>query len=263
MPSRSPAHAAPRSSRRPVQVLAVVVLAVLVVGGAVTAGLLVSDNSHATAAAHRAQGRDHHPISTRSTTTTTVPPPTTTQPTVVVPGVMSIRVGPVTSPPLPEPGPGFVPGHVTAVGDSVMIDYQDPLEQDVPGITVDAAVGRQWSDGEAILQQAKAAGTLGAVVVVGLGTNGPITDSQFNDMMSILSGASRVVFVTVHVDQPWQDQNNQVLRNGVARNPRTAVLVDWTSLADQYPSWVYSDETHLPIDGTGAQVLAATIAGSV
>ncbi|HLN16795.1 MAG TPA: hypothetical protein VK277_08610 [Acidimicrobiales bacterium] len=245
--------------------LAVVVLTALVVGGAVTAGVLVSGNGHATAAGHRPPSKQpaRVPRSARSTTTTTAPPPSTTQPTVVVPGVMSIRLGPTTSPPLPQPGPGFVPGHVTAVGDSVMIDYQDPLEQDIPGITVEAAVGRQWSDGEAILQQAKAAGSLGAVVVVGLGTNGPITESDFNDMMSILSGASRVVFVTVHVDQPWQDQVNQVLTSGVARYPHTAVLVDWTSLADQYPSWVYSDETHLPIDGTGAQVLAATIAGSI
>ncbi len=141
-----------------------------------------------------------------------------------------------------------------------MLDYQTPLETDVPGINVQAAVSRQWSDGEAILQELKTAGQLGAVVIVGLGTNGPITTTDFDNMMAILSGASRVVFVTVHVDRPWQDPNNGVLAAGVRRYPNT-VLADWNTLADQNPTWIYSDGTHLPIDGAGAQALAALVAG--
>jgi hypothetical protein len=143
-----------------------------------------------------------------------------------------------------------------------MIDYQQPLTQDIPGITVDAAVSRQWDTGVATLSQLKAAGQLPAVVVVGLGTNGPITADQFNQMMSVLSGASRVVFVTTHVDQPWQDPNNQVLQSGAAQY-HNVVLADWAALADQNPGWLYSDGTHLPVNGTGAQALAALIASKV
>ncbi len=186
-----------------------------------------------------------------ATTATTAAPTTTSS----APG----GPGPVTSPPLPKPGPGFVADHVTAIGDSVMIDYQDPLEHDIPGITVDAAVSRQWSTGEAVLQQDKAAGQLGAVVIVGLGTNGPITAADFDAMMTVLSGASRVVFVTTHVDRPWQDQVNQVLEQGATRYPNV-VIADWASLADQNPGWLYSDQTHLPIDGPGADALAALVA---
>ena len=88
---------------------------------------------------------------------------------------------------LPGPaGPGFIAGQVTAVGDSVMLDYQDPLKAAIPGIAVDAAVSRQWADGEAILQSLKAEGQLGATVIVGLGTNGPITATDFDTMMAIL-----------------------------------------------------------------------------
>jgi hypothetical protein len=53
------------------------------------------------------------------------------------------------------------------------------------------------------LNSMKATGQLGARVIVGLGTNGPISDADFDTMMSVLSGASRVVFVNVHVDRPW------------------------------------------------------------
>jgi hypothetical protein len=164
--------------------------------------------------------------------------------------------------PLPQAAPGFVAGRVTAVGDSVMLDYQDPLEADIPGASVDAAVSRQWADGEAILQQLKATGQLGAEVIVGLGTNGPITSSDFDSMMSILNGASRVVFINVHVDQPWQDPNNAVLTAGAARYPHVYVA-DWASLAAQNPQWFGADGTHLAIDGTGADALAQLVASTL
>ena len=165
-------------------------------------------------------------------------------------------------PPLASAGAGFVAGHVTAVGDSVMLDYQTDLQQDVPGVDVQAAVSRQWSAGEEVLQQLRAEGQLGSVVVVALGTNGPITDADFDAMMSILAGASRVVFVNIVVDKPWQDPNDQVLSSGVARYPNT-VLANWYALESQNPDWVYSDGTHLPIGGPGAQALAALIASEV
>jgi hypothetical protein len=165
-----------------------------------------------------------------------------------------------SSVPLPQPaGPGFVPGKVTAVGDSVMIDYQDPLRFVIPGISVDAAVSRQWSDGETILQGMKSAGELGADVIVGLGTNGPITDTSFDSMMAILGGASRVVFVNLHVDQPWQDPNNAVLARGAARY-HNVVVANWYTLATHNPQWFGSDSTHLAIDGPGADAVALLVA---
>lgn len=170
--------------------------------------------------------------------------------------------GPITSPPLPAPGAGFNEGQVTAVGDSVMIDYEALLQQDIPGINVQAVVGEQWGTGETELQQLKSEGQLGAVVVVGLSTNGPISSTDFTNMMGILSGASRVVFVNVHVDRPWQDPNNAVLAAGVAQYHNT-VLADWNGLVDQNPGWLYSDDTHLPIDGPGATALANLVASKV
>ncbi|MGH9018934.1 MAG: SGNH/GDSL hydrolase family protein [Acidimicrobiales bacterium] len=151
-----------------------------------------------------------------------------------------------------------VTGHVVAVGDSVMLDDQGNLESDIPGITVDAAVSRQWSDGETLVGQLKAGGGLGSVVVIALGTNGPITAGDFTAMMALLAGVPRVVFVTVHVDRPWQDPNNEVITAGASQYPNV-VVADWATLAAGNPGWFYSDGTHLPIGGTGAQMLAALI----
>jgi hypothetical protein len=140
-----------------------------------------------------------------------------------------------------------------------MLDYASDLTADIPGVDVEAAVSRQWSAGQALLQQLRAEGRLGSVVVVALGTNGPITDADFDSMMSTLSGVSRVVFVNIVVDRPWQDPNNQVLASGVSRYSN-AVIADWHSLESQHPDWVYTDGTHLPIGGAGAQALAALVA---
>ena len=170
----------------------------------------------------------------------------------------SATAGPTTTT-LPPAGPGFVPGEVTAVGDSVMLDYQDPLQFALRGADVEAAVSRQWSDGESVLNSLKSEGRLGAEVIVGLGTNGPITDADFDAMMSILQGASRVVFVNVHVDRPWQDPNNAVLAQGAARYPHV-VVADWASLAAQNAQWFGGDGTHLPINGPGAVALALLVA---
>jgi len=169
-----------RRSRLPL----VVAIVIVVVAAAVAAVLL----SHHSSPAKSAGSPNKLGISgpPRSTSTTSTAPPTTTTST------------------LPPPAAGFLAGHVTAVGDSVMLDYQSPLETDIPGIDVEASVSRQWGAGEELLTQLKSEGHLGAEVIVALSTNGPISSTDFDDMMSILQGASRVVFVNVHVDRDWQ-----------------------------------------------------------
>jgi hypothetical protein len=230
-------HASTRT-RRPSAKLLALAIAVVAVLGAVAAFAVLETSAHST---------PPHPLAaaphTKATATTSTVSTTTTS---------------TTRP----PGPGFNAGQVTAVGDSVMLDYQDPLQTAIPGIDVDAAVSRQWSDGEGILQSLKAGGQLGGDVIVGLGTNGPITDSDFDDMMAILGGASRVVFVNVHVDRPWQDSNNAVLASGATRYPN-AVVADWATLAAQNPQWFGADGTHLAIDGPGADALAQLVASTL
>ena len=234
-------HASARRLRRPSR--RVVLAGAAVVAVLAGLGAFVALDTRATAPpAHRLGDPAR-----RSTTTTTVPVasvPTTTSTTADVPG---------------PAGPGFIAGQVTAVGDSVMLDYQDPLRASIPGVEVDAAVSRQWADGEAILQSMKSQGQLGALVIVGLGTNGPITAADFDSMMAILNGASRVVFVNTHVDRPWQDPNNAVLAGGAARYPHV-VVADWATLATKNPQWFGGDGVHLGIDGPGADALAGLVA---
>ena len=247
-------------------------LCLLLTAGAVAAAVVASDSKNPASS---------HPLDSAlvtprgglaapgaSSTTTSIPtsttsaPPSSTAParasTTTVPPPAPASTTSTTTTTTLAAAPGFLAGHVTAVGDSVMLDYQDPLQTDIPGINVDAAVSRQWGDGEAILQQLKSSGQLGDEVIVALGTNGPITDTDFDNMMAILNGASRVVFVNIHVDQGWQDPNNAVIAAGAARYPNVYVA-DWATLAAQNPDWFGPDGTHLAINGPGADALANLI----
>jgi hypothetical protein len=189
----------------------------------------------------------------------------------VAPGVTtttvgSATVGPVNVPP-PPPVTTLPPagsGSVTFVGDSVGVDATPYLQQDIPGINCNAMVDRSWGVGETILQGLAAQGALGSIVVVELGLNGPIADSDFQQMMSILSGVKRVVFLNIHLPVGaygpgtdwWQNQNNQVLATEVPKYPN-ALLADWYSISEGHSDYFAPDGIHL--DPPGAAAMAALV----
>lgn len=147
------------------------------------------------------------------------------------------------------------------MGDSVIIDIQPNLEADIPGVSVDGLVSRQFESGIAVVQADRAAGTLGSVLVIELGTNGTVTSDNVDAMMQAAAGVKRVVFVNVDVPRSWEASDNAVLAAGVARYPGVAVLADWYSLSSPHPEWFTADQVHL--NPTGASAMATLIAQNV
>ncbi|HUY30099.1 MAG TPA: hypothetical protein VMV02_03795 [Acidimicrobiales bacterium] len=241
---------------------------VVVALAAVAAAASACGGARAHAVAHGGNGAHASGGTTAPSTTSASTTSATAAPTAPSSGGPATTSGPSGSGPATTSGatPGgraaLVAGKVTVVGDSVLLDYSALLAAAIPGATIEAAVGRQWLSGVALVRALRARGDLGATVVVALGTNGPVTTAGFDQMMAALSGARRVVVVTVHVDRPWQHEVNTVLRAGARRFPRL-VVADWSALASAHPGWFYSDGTHLPIDGPGAHALAALVAGAV
>jgi len=142
-------------------------------------------------------------------------------------------------------GPSEFTGSVSAIGDSVMLGAVGRLQKDIRGLTVvDAEVGLQVYAATDILRSRRASGQLGEVVIVHLGNNGTFTKGEFDQIMRLLSGVDRVVFVNVKVPRPWEEPNNEVIAEGVKRYPN-AVLVDWHSASADRPGLYYSDGYHL------------------
>jgi lysophospholipase L1-like esterase len=200
------------------------------------------------AAALGVGGGGPSPASLPGVTPTTAAPPPSTPATST-----SSPTSTTTSTTIPP-----VAGTVTAVGDSIMIDIQPYLEADIPGVAVDGVVSRQFETGIGVVQADRAAGTLGSVLVVELGTNGSVTSADVDAMMQAAAGVKRVVFVNVDVPRPWEAPDNAVLAAGVARYPGVAVLADWYTLSAPHPEWFTPDQVHL--EPAGAQAMAALIA---
>jgi len=136
-------------------------------------------------------------------------------------------------------------GSVSAIGDSVMLGAVGRLQKDIHGLTVvDAEVGLQVYAATDTLRYRRASGQLGDVVIVHLGNNGTFTRGQFDEIMRILSGVDRVVFINVTVPRAWEEPNNEVIAEGVQRYPN-AVLVDWHSASADRPEIFYNDGYHL------------------
>ncbi|MHB8244065.1 MAG: SGNH/GDSL hydrolase family protein [Acidimicrobiales bacterium] len=142
------------------------------------------------------------------------------------------------------------------------IDAAPALQALIPGCQVDAQVGEQWVTGISALQQLRSSGQLGSVVVVALGTNGPVSVAEFQQMMSVLKGVSRVVFVTNHAPDYWISQNDAMLASEVPNYP-TARIAHWNAAATANPQWLYSDDTHMPIGGTGAYAFARLVKAQI
>jgi len=190
---------------------------------------------------------------TGSATLTTAPPVTAALSTTLPdPSTAPLPNATVTTIPSPVSGP------VTAVGDSILLDIQPQLTADVPALRVDGVVSRQFAAGIAVVQADRAAGSLGKVLVVELGTNGAVTPADVDAIVAAAGGVTRIVFVNVCVPRPWAALDNTVLADGVARHVDVAVLADWNALATPHPEWFTADQVHL--NAGGATALAALIA---
>jgi hypothetical protein len=133
---------------------------------------------------------------------------------------------------------------VTGLGDSVLLEAKATLEQRLPDAAVDAVVGRQFKELLAEATLLRDTGHLGEEVILQMGNNGPVTGSQFDDIMGVLKGARRVVVVNVKVPRPWEGPNNETLAAGVARWPNS-VLVDWHKQGAAHPELFADDGTHM------------------
>jgi lysophospholipase L1-like esterase len=140
-----------------------------------------------------------------------------------------------------------------------MLGAAAELKRAVPGIEVDAAVGRQVSAGTDVLRARLAAGPYDTVIVQ-LGNNGPVSAKQFDALMKTLASVRRVIVVNVTVPRAWQNTNNTIMAQGIKSYPN-AVLLDWNVASASHGDYFWKDGVHLR--PSGAQIYASLIADDV
>lgn len=185
------------------------------------------------------------------------PAPPTDEPVLAAPDEGTAAPTPAPTPAPPMLQAAAAAPRVTAIGDSVMLGAVDALQNAIDGIEIDAALNRQMPDAINVLSKRASMNELGDVVVVHLGTNGSLTAEEFEELIQILGGVTRVVLVNDKVPRAWEGPNNAVLSDGVQRYPN-AVLVDWHAASGAQPLLFWDDGIHLR--PAGAALYAALIA---
>ena len=161
----------------------------------------------------------------------------------------------------PAGAPDPVLGHqVTAIGDSVLLASAQALAARLPGIVIDAKVGRQIWQAPEQLEDLGYQGLLRQYVVVALGTNGPFPQSTLDEIRDRLGPDRVLVLVTVHMPRSWQGPVNSSLTQYAATHANT-LLVNWNSTISPYPALLWPDATHPR--PTGARVYADLLAADL
>ena len=157
----------------------------------------------------------------------------------------------------------FIPsGHdVLAIGDSVMLASAPELAQALPGIYINAQVSRAMIAGVGIIQQMARSGRLRRVVIVGLGTNGPIALSQIEQLRAAIGDHRWLLLVNTFVPRPWEQEVNDTIVAAARRYPNV-LMINWHNAIEHHTNLLWGDGIHpQPIGGVlYAKVVRAVVA---
>ncbi len=180
--------------------------------------------------------------------------------------------GPSASPAAASPAPGSmcrtatarppkVSGRqVTAIGDSVMVASAAALDSTLRGIYINAQVGRAMVNGLAVIQSLAAHGELRRYVVVGLGTNGPVSAAQIRQLRRLIGPNRDLILVNTFGPMPWESSVNTVL-DAAARHTAHVSLADWHAAIAGHTGLLWPDGIHP--QPSGARVYARIVLAAI
>ena len=145
-----------------------------------------------------------------------------------------------------------------------MLGSSDALRNELPGVYIDAKVSRYVGAGLDIAKRMDEEGRLGDVVLVGLGTNGPITgyyEHETNDLINYLGANRHIFWINVYCpDLDWQTSNNRYLEQ-LAKEHHNITIIDWYGAVSKHPEWLGEDGVH-PND-KGVEAYATLVRDSI
>ena len=140
------------------------------------------------------------------------------------------------------------------IGDSVMLGSSGRIRELLPACYVDAEVSRYVGGGLDAAKAFEAQGRLGNLVVIALGTNGPIAgyeryEVQTRQLLEYLGDSRHIFWVNVYCPHlTWQETNNNYIKKMAAEHGNVHE-VDWYGLISQHPEWLTEDGIHPNSEG--------------
>jgi hypothetical protein len=149
---------------------------------------------------------------------------------------------------------------VTAIGDSVMVASAAALDATLPGIYINAEVGRAMVNGLAVIQSLAASHELRRYVVVGLGTNGPVSAAQVRQLRHLTGPNRDLILVNTFGPMPWESSVNTVV-DAAGRDTAHVSLADWHAAIAGHTSLLWPDRIHP--QPAGAKVYARVVLAAI
>jgi peptidoglycan/LPS O-acetylase OafA/YrhL len=145
---------------------------------------------------------------------------------------------------------------ITAIGDSVMLAAAPTLYERFPGIYVDAAVSRSIYVAPGMVRALLDAGQLRQVLVLALGTNGPIDRGVLDEIRELIGPKRQMVVVNVQAPRSWTEGVNATL-SAFALYYRNVELANWHDTIQPSLGELAGDQIHFgPV---GAGIFSGTI----
>jgi hypothetical protein len=141
-----------------------------------------------------------------------------------------------------------------------MLASASALEQQMPGIYLDAKVGRQMQTGVQLVQELAASGGLRHFVVVGLGTNGAISSGEIWQLREAAGPNRELILVNTFGPMSWGAEVNGVLATATWHKPHVQVA-NWAQAIAPRAYLLWSDGIHP--QPSGAQVYARAMENAI
>jgi peptidoglycan/LPS O-acetylase OafA/YrhL len=149
---------------------------------------------------------------------------------------------------------------ILAIGDSVLLAAAPALQSRYPGISIDAAVSRQMSSAPGVLGGYVDADSLRPVVVLALGTNGPIDRATLEQVRQLIGPTRELVVVNTQAPRGWTPGVNAEL-SSFALVYRNVELANWHDAIQPFLTEMARDQVHFgPI---GAGIFTGTVGDAV
>jgi len=139
-------------------------------------------------------------------------------------------------------------------GDSVILGIRYTLAEQQKIAKINARVGRQASELLTVLKsdlQTMAKNP----VLIDLGNNNILTESEVTAIFDVLHNQPRVVVVNTAVPRVWRDQNDDLIGQVAARYSNVKII-DWRKISQGHPEYFGPDGVHLLPEGVNAYVAA-------
>ena len=141
---------------------------------------------------------------------------------------------------------------VVVMGDSLTVDIGEKFQELYPGAVIDGKIGRQLYGAVDEAKGYSQYNNENSAIVFQLGTNGPFTESQIEDLVKVFDKAD-IYFVNIKVPRAWEKTVNTALKETQEKHSNVK-LIDWYSVANSTKDLFEPDRVHLNQAGIAEMV---------